>query len=135
MATLPDITTGIDLVSVERFRRAAERRPRLLERVFTPGELARAGKRRDPVRHLAGSFAAKEAALKALGTGLAGGVRWHDVEVVRPGGGSTESSTPSPHAQPGLKLTGRAAEVLAGRPTHLSVTFTRELALASVVVG
>jgi len=135
MATSPDIRTGLDLVPIERFRRAADRRPRLLERVFTPGELVRAREKRDPARHLAGGFAAKEAVLKALGTGLAGGVTWHDVEVVPAGGETAESPPPSPHSQPELRLTGRAAEVLGGRAAHLSISYTREVALASVVVG
>jgi holo-[acyl-carrier protein] synthase len=58
---------GIDLLEIGRLERALERRPRLAERLFTDGELAYARSRHRPGRHLAARFAAKEAALKALG--------------------------------------------------------------------
>src|SRR4051812_50004805 len=60
---------GIDLIEVDRLDRALERRPRLAERVFSEGELAYARSRKRPAMHLAARFAAKEAALKALGIG------------------------------------------------------------------
>ena len=59
---------------------------RFLRRVFTDGEIAYCTQRRNPVPHLAGRFAAKEAAMKALGTGHSRGVLWKDIEVVRGGG-------------------------------------------------
>ncbi len=60
---------GIDLIEIERVERALERRPRLAERLFTDAELAYARDRARPGRHLAARFAAKEAAIKALGLG------------------------------------------------------------------
>jgi len=80
---------GIDLIEIDRVERALERRPRLAERLFRPGELAACADRARPGRHLAARFAAKEAAIKALG----GGCGPRDVEVVPLVGGlkSTES--------------------------------------------
>lgn len=93
---------GIDLVEVARIAGMVERHgERFLDRVFTPGERAyseRSVKRRD--EHLAARFAAKEAVLKAIGTGWRSGIAWTDVEVVR-----------EPSGAPGVRLAGVAAEV------------------------
>lgn len=75
------VRTGVDLVSIDRIRRAA-RSPRFLERVFTPGELDWCMERPDPARHLAGRFAAKEALYKALSGAYPGPLGWKDMEVV-----------------------------------------------------
>lgn len=88
---------GTDLVDVDRFRTVLARRPRLADRVFTPGERRDAGRRRDPAPPLAARFAAKEAAMKALGVGL-GTVALRDLEVVREASG-----------RPRLRLHGTAA--------------------------
>lgn len=83
-AALPLI--GIDLTRIPRLRRAVERwDERFLRRVFTDEEIAYCRRNRDPIPHLAARFAAKEAALKALGTGLRMGVRWRELEVRREG--------------------------------------------------
>jgi holo-[acyl-carrier protein] synthase len=110
---------GIDLIEIERVERALERRPRLAERLFTEAELAYAAERRRPARHLAARFAAKEAAIKALG---GRGLAPRDVEVV----GS---------APPRLELHGRAAVLAAeaGLELAVSLTHSRELAAATVV--
>ena len=112
------IGLGIDLVEIDRVERALERHPRLAGRLFTEGELAYARARRRPGRHLAARFAAKEAAIKALG---GRGVAPRDVEVV----GS---------APPRLELHGRAAELAAMAEVELAVSLThsRELAAAFV---
>lgn len=109
---------GLDLIEIERVERALKRRPRLAERLFTPDELAYANGRRRPGRHLAARFAAKEAAVKALG----GGVAPREVEVV---GG----------APPGLRLSGRAEARAREIGVELAVTLThsRELAAAAVL--
>ncbi len=113
---------GIDLIEIERLERALERRPRLAERVFSEAEIAFAELRRRPGRHLAARFAAKEAALKALGLG---GLRLHEVEVE--GGGDSA---------PRLRLHGSARETAERRGIELSLSLShsRELATA-VVVG
>lgn len=112
---------GLDLIEIERLERALERRPRLRERIFHPGELRFAAAHRRPGRHLAARFAAKEATLKALELG---GLGLHDVEVV--GGGNRP---------PELRLHGRAAEAAerGGVELELSLTHSRELAAAVVV--
>ena len=75
---------GVDLVQIPRMREVIARwQERFLERVFTDAEIAYCRARRDPVPHFAARFAAKEAALKALGTGLRMGVRWRELEVRR----------------------------------------------------
>lgn len=79
---------GVDLIAIDRVRRAVTRwNERFLHRVFTREELDYCLKRRDPIPHLAARFAAKEAGLKALGTGLRMGIRWRELEVRRAPGG------------------------------------------------
>src|SRR5438477_10091717 len=79
---------GIDLVPIPRMRHLLERwQDRFLSRVFTEDEIAYCRRRKDPVPHFAARFAAKEAGLKALGTGLRLGVSWRELEVRRERGG------------------------------------------------
>ncbi len=78
------IGIGVDLVDVDRFRRSLERTPSLRDRLFRPDERAYADSHVDPAGRYAVRFAAKEAALKALGLGL-GCMAMHDIEVVRDG--------------------------------------------------
>jgi holo-[acyl-carrier protein] synthase len=118
---------GIDLVDVDRIARLMdEHGARFLERVFTEAERAYAldaPKTRD--ERLAARFAAKEAVLKALGTGWRGGIAWTDVEVTRSASG-----------EPGVRLSGRAAEVAAERGVAswlLSLTHTSGFASASAI--
>lgn len=95
---------GTDLVRVARLKAALIRHPRLTERLFTPGEQEACLSGADPYPRFAARFAAKEAFLKALGTGWAEGIRWTDVEVT--GGRQTP---------PGLAIHGRAGQFLAER--------------------
>jgi holo-[acyl-carrier protein] synthase len=113
---------GVDVIEIERLERALERRPRLAERLFSPAELEFAAARRRPGLHLAARFAAKEAAIKALGLG---GLRFADIEVT--GGGSEP---------PRLVLHGAAADAARDRGLELAVSLShsREIA-AAVVVG
>ena len=117
---------GIDITEVERMRQAIERRGQaLLKRVFTPAEIAYCQKHRDPYERFAGRFAAKEAAMKALGTGWRRGVRWLDIEVVRLGSG-----------KPTLKLSGVAqkfAERLEVNNIAVSITHDGNTAMAQVI--
>jgi holo-[acyl-carrier protein] synthase len=120
------VGVGVDLVLVSRIRRVIERwQDRFLQRVFTPDEIAYAFRRRDPVEHLAVRFAAKEATLKALGTGLTMGVRWREMEIRRARG-----------ARPTLELSGRTralGEARGIRALHVSLTHDGDYALAQVV--
>ena len=115
--TAPGI--GIDLVEIARLERALTRRPRLARRLFTDAELAHASARRRPGRHLAARFAAKEAALKALG----GGVTARQIEVES---GDREA--------PRLRLHGRAAALARQRDVELHVSLTHSDHLAAAVV-
>jgi holo-[acyl-carrier protein] synthase len=112
---------GVDVVDVGRFGEVLARRPKIAERLFTEAE--RADGAGDPQR-LAARFAAKEATMKALGTGI-GGFGWHDVEVVRP-----------PLGAPSLRLSAAAASLADRRGVarwHVSLTHTATVAVAMVV--
>ncbi len=117
---------GVDVVQVRRLLEALERfGERMERRLFTEAELAYCRSFQDPLPHLAARFAAKEAASKALGTGMSGGVGWRDFEVIQPGG-----------QQPRLELHGRGREVfvaLGCTGAHLSLTHDGGLAVATVV--
>lgn len=119
--------TGIDLVSVPRLERFRERwGPSGLRRLFTRGEAEYCLALACPGPSFAARFAAKEAFLKALGTGYSDGIGWTEVEVVRHG-----------RSPPSLRLEGRAAELARTRGVrrvHLSLSHTGEMAAASVVL-
>jgi holo-[acyl-carrier protein] synthase len=92
---------GFDLVQVSRVEDALRRwGERFQNKVFTPGEIRYGLKKRNPARHYAARFAAKEAFVKALGIGIRRGVHWKDVEVQR-----------GPLGRPDLKIYGRAVEI------------------------
>ncbi|MEO5926829.1 MAG: holo-ACP synthase [Bryobacteraceae bacterium] len=121
------VGTGIDLCEIARIRRAVEAAhgERLVERVFTAREIAYARKKASPYERFAARFAAKEAGMKALGTGWRNGITWHDLEVA-----NLESGRPT------LLLHGRAAEIAVGlkvRNIALSITHTAEQAMAMVI--
>ena len=73
------VGVGIDLVDIDRFERS---KPRVRERLFTRAEARYCVLQRKPALHFAARFAAKEAVLKALGTGWSGGIAWTEVEIV-----------------------------------------------------
>ena len=117
-------TVGVDLIEIERIRRALERHPSFRERCFTEAERAYCDSRPNPAQSYAGRFAGKEAVGKALGFGVARAFAWREVEIAgRP--------------KPGVTLSGRtkawAERVGAGR-IELSMTHSRELAQAVCVV-
>ena len=115
---------GVDTVEVERFRSLLERTPGLLDRLFTEGEKEYGARHNDSAPHMAARFAAKEAAMKAMGVGL-GAFGFHDVEVV-----STETGAPE------LSLHGAAAtlsESLGVAHWRISLTHTCSSATAMVI--
>ena len=119
------IGLGIDAIDIGRFRAVLARRPALAARLFTDDERAYAHRRADPAPSLAARFAAKEAAMKALGTGRSRGVLWRDIEVVRRGG------------PPQLQFHGGAQRrftAVGGRSSLLTITHSRDLALAQVLI-
>lgn len=116
---------GVDIVEISRVERALSRNPRFAERLFTEEERAYCEGRPRPAEHYACRFAAREAVLKALGTGFSQGIGWQDVSVSRDASG-----------RPRAVLAGRAAEVARERGVQevaLSLSFTRELAVANAV--
>ncbi len=121
------VGTGIDIAEVPRVAQALERfGERFLHRVFTPGEIRYCDSKANRVERYAARFAAKEAAMKALGTGWNHGVRWRDCEVVRAPGG-----------RPTLVFHGRAGEFAAKlgvKNAALSLTHTSEQAFAQVIL-
>jgi holo-[acyl-carrier protein] synthase len=115
---------GVDLVAVARFQRRFEGRDALLGEMFTPFELDYCRAQKNPWMHLAARFAAKEAALKALGTGLSGGMTWRDVEVRR-----------DPAGAPSLAFSGATREALSlAKFNGCSVSLSHTLDQAIAVV-
>ncbi len=117
---------GTDLIETSRVQQSIDRfGERFLQRIFTAGEIAYCTRKKNSAESFAARFAAKEAGAKALGTGISRGVTWKEFEVKR-----EESGRPSLH------LTGRAeelAQAMGVRRVQLSLTHSRELALAVVV--
>jgi holo-[acyl-carrier protein] synthase len=117
---------GVDIAEVGRIKAAIERHGEVfLRRVYTTREREYCERFKNKFERYAGRFAAKEAAMKALGTGWARGVRWVDVEVVRQKGG-----------RPTMELAGEAgkvAERLGVKNIALSITHTETQALAQVI--
>lgn len=118
---------GVDIVEVPRVGAAIERfGQRFLRRVFTPQEIAYCDSKPNRVERFAARFAAKEAAFKAIGTGLRRGVTWQDAEVSRQPGG-----------RPTLAYHGRGAEFAAQlgvKHIALSLSHTEQHAIAHVVL-
>ena len=119
--------TGVDIAEVPRVRQSIERfGNRFLHRVFTAGEISYCDARASRFESYAARFAAKEAGMKALGTGWSHGVRWRDIEVVRPKG-----------QRPTIKFHGTAADIasrLGTKNIALSLTHTADQALAHVIL-
>jgi holo-[acyl-carrier protein] synthase len=118
------VKVGVDLIEIERIRRALERYPSFKERCFTEAERAYCDSRTNPAQSYAGRFAGKEAVGKALGFGVARAFAWRDVEIVgRP--------------KPSVTLHGRVrawAEGYGAGAIDLSMTHSRELAQAVAIV-
>lgn len=118
------VTVGVDIVDVARVARVLQGE-HAAERLLTPAEIAYCRARPDVAEHAAARFAAKEAVLKAFGTGFADGLRWTDVEVINDRAG-----------RPGIRLHG-AADALAARrglaTVEISLSHTADLAIAHAV--
>lgn len=120
------IGLGLDATEIPRIAALIERYgDRFIRRLFTDGEIAYCNRRRAPAIHFAARFAAKEAGMKALGTGHSQEVLWRDLEVVRRGG------------PPQLQFHGGAARrfaAMGARSSLLTITHTEALALAQVLL-
>jgi holo-[acyl-carrier protein] synthase len=121
------VGTGVDICEVPRIKTAVERfGQRFLTRVFTPEETRYCLSKANVAERLAARFAAKEAGMKAIGTGLRHGITWQDLEVVR-----------LPGQRPNLKFSGKALEFadrLGCKRVHLSLSHTKEQAIAYVIL-
>ena len=121
------VGTGVDIAEVERIARAITRfGKRFKERVFTQDEIRYCESKANKAERYAARFAAKEAGMKALGTGWSRGVRWQDIEVRRLPGG-----------RPTLVFHAKAGEIFAklgGVRAHLSITHTAQSAMALVIL-
>ena len=121
------VGTGIDIIEVPRIAAAlARHRERFVRRVFTDAEARYCQSKPNAAERFAARFAAKEAAMKALGTGWRGGIAWRDVEVGREPGG-----------RPTVAFSGRAADAawrLGATRASLSLSHTEQHAIASVIL-
>ena len=108
---------GIDIIEIGRFEQALKRwGERLCQKIFTDQEILFCQRKREPARHFALRFAAKEAFLKALGTGMFQGVIWKDIEILN-----------DPSGRPYLKLGGRAEKICDDRGiTNMFVSISHE---------
>jgi holo-[acyl-carrier protein] synthase len=124
---MPIVGTGVDLAEVDRIEHSLQTYgARFQERIFTPGEIAYCERFKNRAERYAARFAAKEAGMKALGTGWRNGIRWVDLEVVRQPGG-----------RPTLLFFGAAARIaerMGVRHVALSLTHTAQQALAQVIL-
>ena len=115
---------GIDLIEIKRVKKVKERwGKRFLERVYTPKELEYCLKKRFPENSLAGRFAAKEAVMKALSTGLSSGVSWKDIEILNDKKGKPE-----------VLLYGKTKKLLGKKKVLISISHTKEDAIAQAVI-
>ena len=121
------VGTGVDLAEVPRIRAAVERYgTKFIERIYTPAEIAYVQRKANKFERYAARFAAKEAGMKAIGTGWRHGVRWQDFEVAN-----------LPSGKPTLRFHGVAAQVadrLGVKNVSLSLTHTAELGMAHVIL-
>ena len=121
------VGTGVDLAEVPRIRASIERfGARFVDRIFTPAEIAYVERKANRYERYAARFAAKEAGMKAIGTGWKRGVTWQDFEVAN-----------LPSGKPTLRLHGVAAAIAANlgvRNISLSLTHTAELGMAHVIL-
>lgn len=121
----PRIRVGVDIVKVERVQRLVTENASAGEEIFTRGELDYCLPKRRPYQHMAARFAAKEAVLKAFGSGVAERMRWTDVEIVR-----------GVRGRPLIKLHGDVAARAERRgltDLDVSLSHTDDLAIAQAV--
>lgn len=115
---------GTDIIEVARIKAILDRYPdRFLNRVFTPDEQAYCLKRKEPALHLAGRFAAKEAVVKALGTGFSQGLSWLDIEIRHDSKG-----------KPCVALSPMAADMFDHPTLHVSLSHCHHYATAVAIV-
>jgi holo-[acyl-carrier protein] synthase len=117
---------GVDIIDVARIKKMVEKGRGFVEKVFTETEISYCGDKYRPGVHYAGRFAAKEAFLKAMGTGLRGTMAWTDISVEN-----------NELGKPGIILAGKTRENFKKnkfQTINLSISHTREYAVAFVII-
>jgi holo-[acyl-carrier protein] synthase len=117
---------GIDIIDVNRIRKVLERNPAFRQKVFSDQEISYCDSKKDPAMSYAARFAAKEAFMKALGTGWNHEVRWVEIETVSDG-----------EQAPYLVVSGLTEQTMLSKKIsrcHLSLSHEKEYAIASVVL-
>lgn len=120
------IGIGCDIIKVERIQNAITKNSCFCEKLFTPAEIEYCSRKANSAQSFAARFAAKEAVMKALGTGWDGKVNWLDIEVINSASGS-----------PSIKLTGGAKEMadeLKVKNICLSLAHEKDFALAYIIL-
>ena len=121
---MPVTSIGVDICDIERLREIELRfNDRFLQKIFTPGEIIYCEKKHDKHSSYAARFAAKEAFLKAIGTGLRDGFQWKDIEVDNDDLG-----------KPFFRFHGQTAQLISKRDVHLSISHTDKDAIAFVII-
>ncbi|HEA46809.1 MAG TPA: holo-[acyl-carrier-protein] synthase [bacterium] len=116
---------GIDLVKIERIKKAINNNGKFLERVFTKKEIIRGEKKKNRYQFYGALFATKEAVMKALGTGWRKGVRWRDIQIIHNNDGKPE-----------VRLVGKTKEIakkLGINEVLVSMSHTKEYAVAQAI--
>lgn len=114
---------GIDVIEIEQFRKVCERTPSFTQKMFSNGEIKYCNSKPDPIPHFAARFAAKEAVLKALGTGFSEGVGYRDVEVIVDKSG-----------KPSCELFGKAKEIAGKKDIAISISHTSNDAVCCAIL-
>ncbi|MDP2172606.1 MAG: holo-ACP synthase [Candidatus Cloacimonadaceae bacterium] len=117
---------GTDIISVQRVARVIERNPRFVDKVFTTNEIDYCSKKANPAQSYAARFAAKEALMKAIGSGWDGRINWIDIEIINDSQG-----------KPGFSLHKATKGFMEDNGidgTHLSLSHEKDYAVAFVVL-
>ncbi len=118
--------TGVDIIEISRIKKSMDRYAgKFEEKIFTPQEIEYCRSQANPSKHFAGRFAAKEAVLKSLGTGLAQGISWKDMEIL-----NQESGAPV------LQITGAGKKIFDSlnlKNIHISISHDNLYAIAQAV--
>lgn len=122
------IGIGIDIIEIKRIKSVIDRHgDYFYKRIFTEKEIEYCkGQKKNAILHFAGRFTAKEAALKALGTGLAGGISWTDIEILNAVSG-----------KPALTFSGVAKKFydsLGGKKIFVSISHSKGYATSQVII-
>lgn len=120
---IPVLGLGTDIVEIDRIKSIMARHPKkFLDRLFTPREQEYCLKRKEPALHFAGRFAAKEAVVKALGTGFSQGLTWKDFEII-----------PNPNGKPEVILSPSAIDLCGQATILVSISHCDHYATATAI--